>query len=89
MFEFQHKTLYSFDIDVALKGRGLDFDYRNLWQTEYKSFERGSLVLFNEDKFQTRWEQHNPMINWYNLKNNYELKQVKDFNSGWILYRIE
>jgi hypothetical protein len=27
----QNKTLYVFDIDVAMKGRGLQFNYKNLF----------------------------------------------------------
>jgi len=85
---FQNQTLYSFDIDIAIKGRGLIFNYKNLWVEEYKTFEKGGLVLFNEEKLKEQWKGENPMINWNYLKNNYQLKLIKKLNSGWKLYRI-
>jgi len=86
---FQQNTLYCFDVDVAIQNRGLNFNYKNLWVQEYNSFEKGALVLFNEEKLKVQWEEENPMINWMNLKNNYQLKVIKSLNGGWNLYRIE
>ncbi|NQX98252.1 MAG: hypothetical protein HRT73_10285, partial [Flavobacteriales bacterium] len=85
---FQNQTLYSFDIDVAIEGRGLEFNYKNLWVEEYKYFEKGALVLFNEEKLKFQWEGKNPMVNWNNLKENYQLTNIKQLDGGWKLYRI-
>jgi len=89
MYAYQNQTLYSFEIDIALEGRGLDFEYRNLWKEEYKSFDEGALVLFNEEKFRTQWEGKNPMINWNQIKNKHQLTLIKELDANWKLYRIE
>ncbi len=81
--------LYVFGIDQALKGRGLDFEYRNLWEKEYERFDKGSYVFFNESKFEKKWEGKTPMINWSNLQNNYSLDTIQSFEQGWVLYKIE
>lgn len=86
---FEGQTLYSFDIDIAMQGRGLDFNYKNLWVKKYSSFEKGALVLFNEEKLKVQWEGKNPMLNWNNLQHNYQLKTITSLSGGWKLYRIE
>lgn len=85
---YQNKTLYSFDVDIALQGRGLEFDYKNLWIKEYKTFQNGALVLFHPAKFEKQWKGKNPIINWNNLQNNYNLKVIRNLPEGWILYEI-
>lgn len=85
----QNQTLYSFDVDVALQGRGLDFDYRNLWIEKYSSFENGALVLFNTEKLKAQWDGKNPMLNWDYMNENYRLLLLDELGSGWKLYRIE
>ena len=85
----QGNILYSFDVDVALKGRSLVFDYQNLWEKEYPSFEIGALVLFHPTKFSTQWKDKNPMINWKYLQKKYALKIIQQGPQGWILYEIQ
>lgn len=85
---YQNKTLYSFDIDIALQGRGLDFEYKNLWIEKYNTFENGALVLFHPNKFEKQWKGKNPIINWNNLQNNYNLKIIHNLPEGWILFEI-
>lgn len=89
LIPFQKQTLYSFDIDIALQGRGLNFDYKNLWIKEYSSFEPKALVLFNEEKLKKQWDGKNPMINWDTIKKNHQPKAITQFENGWKLYRIE
>lgn len=89
MRQYQNQTLYIFDVDVALQGRGLKFNYRNLWSEKYSSFESGSLVLFNPEKIKPQWEGKTPMLNWDYLNENYQLQLLDEFGSDWKLYRIE
>ncbi len=89
MQDYQHQTLYSFEIDVSLEGRGLVFDYKNMWKEEYSSFENNALVLFNEEKIKDQWKIKKPMFNWNNLKQNYKLVLLEKLSEGWNLYRIE
>lgn len=87
--EFEQETLYSFAVDISLQARGLNFNYRNLWEKQYDDFEKGALVLFNEEKFEELWKGRNVMINWYELKKQYQLDRIRTFEGGWELYRIE
>ena len=85
---YQKNTLYSFDIDISLLGRQLEFDYKNLWIDTYKTIKPGSLVLFNEQKFSKQWKDKNPMLNWSFINENYTLEIIKTYNEGWVLYQI-
>lgn len=87
--KYENNTLYSFDIDIALQGRNLDFVYKNLWVQKYSTFQNGSLVLFHPTKFEKQWQDKNPMINWNNLKTNYNLEIVHYLPEGWVLYEIK
>ena len=47
------------------------------------------LVLFNENKFKEQWKGRNPILNWYYIKSNYQLKKIKSYPYNWELYEIE
>lgn len=85
---YQNATLYIFEMDLALQQRGLNFEYKNLWEKEYQNFETG-YVLFNLSKFELSFAGKPPMNNWEKLSNNYELKKLKTFKNGWKLYEIQ
>lgn len=86
---YQGKKLYSFDIDISIQGRGLDFEYKNLYMEKYNDFKKNDLVLFNPMKFSKQWVGKNPMINWNFLKENYQLKIIEECPNGWKLYQIQ
>lgn len=86
---YQGETLYSFDVDLALQGRGMDFYYKNMFLERYSEFKKGEFVLFNPTQYSVQWKDKNPMINWNNLKYNYNLKLVTESTKGWKLYKIE
>lgn len=88
LLPYQNKILYSFDVDIALKGRNLKFQYQNLWVKEYQTFEENSLLLFHPSKFTEQWNNKNPMINWSYLNKNYQLQMIKKCPEGWNLYKI-
>lgn len=85
---YQNNILYSFDIDIALKGRDLKFNYQNLWIKEYDTFAENSLLLFHPTKFKEQWENKNPMKNWNFINTKYNLQIVKKCPDGWNLYKI-
>lgn len=89
MEPFQNETLYSFDIDIALKGRGLNFDYHNMWEKKHTQYKNGDLVLFHPTKFEKQWKDKNPMLNWDYLNSNFKLKTILDCPMGWKLYQVE
>ncbi|AWM13950.1 hypothetical protein DI487_08800 [Flavobacterium sediminis] len=88
LIPYQNAVLYSFDMDVALQGRGLHFEYQNLWQQEYVTVHENSLLLFNSQKFSRQWEGKNPMKNWNFISNNYRLQVLEELPEGWKLYKI-
>lgn len=85
---YEGKTLYTFEVDAALKSRGVNLNYNNLWEREYKNYPTGSLLLFNPGKFKDQWEGHLLMDNWKNIEQNYSLKKLDNFGGGWMLYEI-
>lgn len=82
-------TLYSFDIDIALKSRGIPYTILSLYVRTYDNFNRGAFILFNEAKLSKQWKGLAPMTNWEHLKKDYKLKRIKDFPDGWTLFKIE
>lgn len=89
MKPYQGNSLYVFDIDVAMQGRELAFNYHNLFLKKYATFEKNAFVLVNEKNLEQQWLGKNPYINWNKLKNNYELKKMKQINTDWTLYQIK
>jgi len=87
--DHQNNTLYCFEMDLALQQRGLKFEYENLWFEEILNFEPQALVLFNEEKFGSRFEGKTPMINWEKLNRDHQLLRIKSFEKGWEVYVIE
>jgi hypothetical protein len=85
----ESNILYSFDIDVALNSRGIPFQIVNLWKARYQKFEVGALLLFNEKNLSKQWAGLNPMLNWQDLKMEYDLVPLQEFDDNWKLYRIE
>lgn len=89
LIAFPNKTIYTFDIDLALKGRNIQLDYQNIWYKEYESFDKGALVLLNATQIEKQWIGLNPLINWNKLKVNGNLQVLKSYGDGWNLYEIQ
>jgi 4-amino-4-deoxy-L-arabinose transferase-like glycosyltransferase len=86
---YANKKIYSFDVDIALAGRGLKAEWLNLWKENYSSFSNGAFVLFNEKKFAQQWKGKNPMLNWETLNKNYQLIPILKLEQGWEFYKIK
>ncbi len=86
---YQGTTLYSFDVDLAMQGRGLDFNYKNMYMERYQNFYKNDLILFNPPQYKVQWEDKNPMLNWEYIEQHYELKVVETHPKGWKLYQIQ
>jgi hypothetical protein len=89
LIAFSGKTIYIFDIDLALKGRNVPLDYQNIWYKEYKNFKKGALVLLNAAQLEKQWIGLNPLINWNKIKKISNLKVIKQYDDGWNLYEIK
>lgn len=86
---YQGKTLFSFDVDLAMQGRELNFNYKNMFVKRYKSFSKNDLILFNPSRYEIQWKDKTPMLNWEFIKKNYALKVVETHPKGWKLYQIQ
>ena len=89
MKAYEGQVLYSFEVDISMQQRDLDFDYKNLWTKTYDQFEEGGYCLFNEARISKDYQEKNPMKNWEKLNEEYQLTLLKEIKSGWSLYRIE
>lgn len=85
---YEGKTLYSFDVDLAMKGRGLNFEFKNLYLERYTSFKTSDLILFDPERYKVQWKDKTPMLNWNFIEENYNLKILETHPEGWKLYRI-
>jgi hypothetical protein len=88
MLNHPGKKLYTFNIDMALKGYGVPNATISLWSSRVDYFEPGALVLFNFAATRKQWKGMNPMINWESLKKDHHLKLLENFPEGWNLYEI-
>jgi hypothetical protein len=86
---YQGKKLYSFDVDLAMQGRGLNFDYKNMYMERYTNYKSKDLILFNPERYKLQWKDKNPMINWGYITENYTLKVLETHPKGWKLYQIQ
>jgi hypothetical protein len=89
LLPYQGQTLYSFDIDLAMQGRGLNFEYKNMYMERYNAFNKNDLILFDPSRYKVQWNNKNPMLNWEFLKLNYDLKVLETHPKGWKLYQIQ
>jgi len=86
---YEGKTLYSFDVDLALEGRGLDFEYKNMFLERYEKFQKNDLILFDPARYKVQWNDKNPMLNWEFIEQNYQFKVLETHSEGWKLYQIQ
>jgi len=79
-------SLYTMDVDVALKSYLTEIQYFNIWEKTYDSIPAGSYFLYNENKLNAQWAGMNPVKNWEHVQKNYELTVVDTLEQGWVLY---
>lgn len=82
-------TIYSFYVDQSFKSYGIENQVNNFFYKDYPTFEKGSLVVFNEQKFEKQWKGHKVMRNWQRLKSNYHLDTLSLLSDNWVIYRIK
>ncbi len=82
------RNVFSFDMDQSIEGRGYRGKTLGLFEKVYPDIEKGSLILFNPDKFKIQWEGKPPMQNWEKVNENHKLNVVQKFRDGWSLYEV-
>ncbi|MCT4580636.1 MAG: hypothetical protein N4A35_04395 [Flavobacteriales bacterium] len=82
-------TIYSFYVDQSFLSYGIENEVKNLYLEEYKTFEKGSLLIFNVTKFQKQWEGTTVMKNWNKVTQEYQLEELVSFQNHWKIYRIQ
>lgn len=83
------QIIYSFYVDQSFPSYGIENEVRSLYFETHESFERGSLLVFNVEKFQNQWKGTNVMINWNKVSSEYQLVELKSFENNWKIYRIQ
>lgn len=81
-------TIFTFDLDVALRSYYPDVNWKNMWIQRYDTFPENSYVLFNEPLLRPQWEGKNPILNWDYMNAHYRLVLVAELEGGWSLYRM-
>lgn len=88
MRNYPGKTIYTFNIDMALKSYHIENEMINLWINRIDYFKPGSLVLVDRKNIIEHWQGMNPMINWETLNKNYPVRLIESMPGGWELYEI-
>jgi hypothetical protein len=88
MLQYPDKPIYTFNIDMALKGYGIKNEIISLWDKKLTDFEPGSLVLFNYINSREQWKGMNPMLNWEEMNRAHHLDLKENLPGGWVLYEI-
>lgn len=58
------------------------------WKQEHTP-TAGNLVLFNETAFSTQWAGKSPMVNWQQLKDQFDWVKITNFEGGWTLHALQ
>lgn len=86
--EVSHEPIYSFYVDQSFPSYGIHNPVRNFFTADYRTFEKGALVVFNETKFKHQWKNHRVMHNWNRLNEHYDLDTLQRLTDNWYIYRI-
>jgi hypothetical protein len=88
MRNYPGRTIYTFNIDMALSAYEIHNKTINLWIHPIKNFQSGALVLINRENIIQQWQGMNPMINWVRLQKENRVHLIETMRGGWELYEI-
>lgn len=83
------QPIYAFYVDQSFTTYGIENEVRNLYLQRYNSFEKGALVVYNEQKLTPQWKNTMVGENWERLKKSCELDTIITFETGWVIYEIK
>jgi hypothetical protein len=89
MGSYQGKTIYTFNIDQALRAYEVKNEIISLWSGRIDTFRPGSLILFNYVKTYRQWEHMTPLENWKRVNREHVVQLVERLPDGWDLYEIK
>jgi 4-amino-4-deoxy-L-arabinose transferase-like glycosyltransferase len=84
----KNEAIYSFFVDQSFPSYGINNRVYNFFMEDYTQFEKGALVVFNEQQFQEQWKGHRVMKNWNRLCATNDLDTLEVLTDNWIIYRI-
>ena len=85
----ENAVIYTFSIDGALKTYAPDVKIFDIYTNLIKdSTITNGYLLFNYKTFSTQFTDLPPMQNYQYLQTHFELQEIKQFESGWMLYAI-
>ena len=85
----RNEIIYSFYVDQSFPSYGITNKVKNLYMEDLQNFKVGSLVVFNENKFERQWKNTLVIKNWNKLVFKYELEELKVFKNNWKIYRVK
>ena len=89
MKNYPEQTIYSFEINGALRAYGVNNELIDLWETRLQNVRPNALVLINTSKLNDAFYDKNPGINWKFIRQSARVSLIKNLNDGWQLYRIQ
>lgn len=79
-------TIYSFDLDVALRNYLPEIVFINLREHRWVPIPNGSFVLFNEN-LRIQWADKNPVLNFFDpMQEDGRMQWVENMGHGWQLW---
>lgn len=83
-----NEPIYAFYVDQSFPSYGINNEVRNFFTREYRIFDRGAIVVFNETRFSRQWQNHRVMRNWKRLAATRKLDTLAVLTDQWIIYRV-
>jgi hypothetical protein len=85
--EIQKQEVYTFEIDIPMKGRNIPNQYHNLWEEEEIFPKPGSIIIINSEKWKTQWSNHHVMKHCRTIESSDSYKLIEELSGNWKIYK--
>lgn len=82
-------TLNTFTIDGALRTYDVPHDIVNMWGTTFPLYNHNDLILFNQERFNSLYNDSDPVKNFNQLLNQKKIVRIAVYPNGWELYKAK
>lgn len=82
-------TLNTFTIDGALRTYDVPHDIVNMWGTTFPLYNHNDLILFNQERFNSLYEDSDPVKNFNQLLDEKKIVRIAVYPNGWELYKAK